>query len=322
MAVARRAGLCESSPMIDWHSLFTGPLDRMSAMRRDDAWMAEKMRDHRTRFVLVWRDRNLLIAGDAPQAVTLAGPRVREILTEAACETALLGLEGETAYFAADLSHREPTAFAELLGQAEFVDIRNARPLLEESVGGLLLQARGLMYWHRQNRFCAACGHPTLATTAGYSRRCTNADCGREHFPRLDPAIIVLVTRPTPEGEVCLLAHKAEWPDNRFSTIAGFVEPGETIEDAVRREVMEETGVTVVETQYRGSQPWPFPASLMLGFRASAVDPTIQVDNDEVAEARWFTRDDILNAAQRGFSVTRGGSISSWLVDGWLKEGE
>ena len=129
--------------MIDWHSLFTGPLDRMSAMRRDDAWMADKMRDHRTRFVLVWRDRNLLIAGDAPRAVTLAGSRVREILTEAACETALLGLEGETAYFAADLSHREPTAFAANSGPSEN-RIISATSIADPGNGGSNFQCSGI----------------------------------------------------------------------------------------------------------------------------------------------------------------------------------
>jgi NAD+ diphosphatase len=306
--------------MVDRSFLLKTTLDRASAFRRDEAWMAERLSDLKTQFVPVWRDRNLVVRGADAKPATL-GAEAAERLIEIASEIALLGIEGDTAYFAADLSHHEPPHLAEILGDAEFADIRGSRNLLEDGSGAMLLQARGLMYWHRNNRYCAACGASTKSAHAGYARRCNNDSCKREHFPRLDPAIIVLVTRQTPEGEVCLLAHKGEWEDNRYATVAGFVEPGETLEEAVRREVMEETGVAVVEAHYQGSQPWPFPASLMLAFRAIATDPHIAVDNDEVTQAGWFTRDQVVNCEQHGFTVSRGGSISRWLVDGWLKEG-
>ena len=307
--------------MIDRRLLVEVTLDRAAAYRRDQDWMAERLRHPLSRFVPVWRDRNLVEMGSEPRAVALGGAGVSDLLAGIASEIILLGVEGETAYFAADLSHHEPPALAEILGEAEFADIRNHRGLLENGAGAMLLQARGLMYWHRHNRFCSGCGAPTQSTQSGYARVCTHPDCGREHFPRLDPAIIVLVTRNTPDGELCLLAHKGEWEANRYATIAGFVEPGETIEEAVRREVMEEVGVAVTDVRYQASQPWPFPASLMLAFRACAASERIKVDNVEVSDARWFSRAEVLSAPANGLQIARGGSISRWLVDGWLTEG-
>ncbi len=300
--------------------LVAGSLDRSANFRRDDVWMAERLQDARTRFVPVWRDHNLVIAGDDPSVVTFGGPRA-QMLTEIASEVALLGVVGDVTYFAADLSHHESANLTEIIGEAEFTDIRQARILLDDGTGALLLQARGLLYWHRHNRFCANCGAPTESAHAGYARICSSPPCGREHFPRLDPAIIVLVTRQTDAGDVCLLGHKTEWPEGRFSTIAGFVEPGETIEQAVAREVMEETGVTVTESTYQASQPWPFPASLMLAFRARAISDVINVDNQEMAEARWFSRTQIRNG-EGGLRLTTGGSISRWLLETWLAEGK
>jgi NAD+ diphosphatase len=307
--------------MVDRNFLLKATLDRVSAMRRDEAWIAERLSDSRTRFVPVWRDHNLILRrGQELEVATLCGPDCSR-LAEIAGEIVLLGVEGETVYIAADLSHHEPDAFSGMIGEFEFADIRNSRLLLEDGAGAMLLQARGLMYWHRHNQFCANCGSPTKSSHAGYARKCANAGCGREHFPRLDPAVITLVTRQTPQGEVCLLVHKTEWAERRFATIAGFVEPGETLEEAVRREVQEEAGVKVIDVRYQGSQPWPFPASLMLAFRATADDERIEVDNDEVDEAIWLTRDEVVNAASQGIQVSRGGSISRWLVDGWLQEG-
>jgi NAD+ diphosphatase len=301
-------------------NLAASSLDRAANFRRDDAWMAERLQDARARFVPVWRDHNLVIAGDDPSVVSFGGPPAQKLI-EIASEVALLGVVGEVTYFAADLSHHESANLTEIIGAAEFTDIRQARVLLDDGAGALLLQARGLLYWHRHNRFCANCGALTNSAQAGYARVCSSPQCGREHFPRLDPAIIVLVTRQTEAGDVCLLGHKTEWPEGRFSTIAGFVEPGETIEQAVAREVLEETGVTTTETAYQASQPWPFPASLMLAFRARAASDVITVDNQEMAEARWFTRAQIHNG-EGGLRLTTGGSISRWLLETWLAEGE
>ena len=151
-------------------------------------------------------------------------------------------------------------------------------------------------------------------------RRCTNAACGQPHFPRTDPAVIMLVTRPGPGGGSCLLGHKASFMPGMYSTLAGFVEPGESLEEAVAREVMEEAGVAVTDVRYRASQPWPFPASIMLGYRATATTEAITVDPAELDDAYWFTRDDIARLGDTGKRLPRADSIAFWLIREWLEE--
>jgi NAD+ diphosphatase len=172
----------------------------------------------------------------------------------------------------------------------QFFDLRQASALLEEDIASLLGYALAMDYWHRTHRYCGVCGNPTEASETGHLRTCLNRDCGRRHFPRTDPAIIVLVE----DGrDSCLLGRKREWPDRRYSTIAGFVEPGETPEQAVLREVHEETGTSVRWITYKESQPWPFPGSLMLGYSAIAERGKIRLLDNELQDARWFTRDEI-----------------------------
>ena len=167
----------------------------------------------------------------------------------------------------------------------------------------------------KEKRFCGNCGSQTAIREGGYMRVCTNDDCGQRHFPRMDPAIIVLVTC----GERCLLGRKPVWPEGMYSTIAGFVEPGESIEDAVVREVREETGVEVAEMCYRSSQPWPFPTSLMLGFRARAKSEAIRVEQDELEDARWFTRAEMQEALdQDRLRLPPAISISRRLIEDWF----
>ena len=198
-----------------------------------------------------------------------------------------------------------------LVAPARFMDLRRAAALLERGQASLLAHARGMMHWHRNHLFCGTCGGATLSRQGGHVRVC--GSCGREHFPRTDPAVIMLVVR---DG-ACLLARKPEWTDGMYSTLAGFVEPGESLEEAVAREVFEETAVTVADVSYRASQPWPFPASLMLGFRARATTTRIQIDDHELADARWFRRDDLAH----GRHLPRADSIARWLIDEWLAEG-
>ena len=179
------------------------------------------------------------------------------------------------------------TGLAEL---GQFQELRQVAALLDAPDAAILAHARAMAYWHQRHRFCGDCGSPTESREGGYVRVCSNAQCGQHHFPRSDPAIIVLVE----SGNRCLLGRKSSWPAGQYSTIAGFVEPGECIEGAVIREVSEETGVQVGEIHYQSSQPWPFPSSLMLGFRARAVESTIRVDQDELRreDAQWFTREE------------------------------
>ncbi len=296
-----------------------GPLDRATALRRDDDWIAARLADRDSRVVPVWRDRNLIAGGDSPRAVMVSGTTARDMIDMAGA-LALLGVDGETAHFAVDLSAHEPAALEPLAGDAQFIDLRQAAPLMERRDGNLLAHARGIMYWHRHNRFCGNCGGVTESRNGGNMRQCTNADCGREHSPRTDPAVIMLVTRPGADGGACLLARSARFLAGMYSTLAGFVDPGESLEESVVREVMEETGVAVTDVRYQASQPWPFPASLMLGFRARATTFDIDFDGDELVDARWFRRADIARFGEDGRRLPRRDSIARWLVDTWLDE--
>ena len=297
--------------------LFIGEgLHRAAEFRRDEAWIAAKLGDPRSRILPVWRDRSLVLHGDAASAVMVTGADVPGAV-ELASEVVLLGVDGDVAYFAADLSHHETPSAGFLNGGAQFMDLREIGPLVEAKEGAMLALARGLMYWHRNHRFCGVCGNPTASRSAGFVRKCTNEACGREHYPRTDPAIIVLVTR---DDNYCLLGRQAVWPGQRYSTLAGFVEPGETLEAAVAREVHEETGVRISDARYQASQPWPFPTSLMLGFRAHAESREITLNDSELEDARWFSRDDVANFETRDFQLPRFGSISRWLIAGWLAD--
>ena len=180
----------------------------------------------------------------------------------------------------------------------------------------LLMHAIGLAEWHHATRFCPRCGGSLVSRAAGHELRCTA--CDRAQFPRTDPAVIMAITTGEGEDEALLLGRNAAWPPGRWSTLAGFCEPGETLEDAVRREVEEEVGVQVGEVDYFGSQPWPLPASLMLGFTGRALTTEIDVDGAEIEEARWWTRAELADAARSGeLVVPRGISISSSLIESW-----
>jgi NAD+ diphosphatase len=196
-------------------------------------------------------------------------------------------------------------------------DLREAAALLNDRDAGLFTHAVALANWHATHTHCPRCGTPTVTVAAGHAQRCP-AD-GSEHFPRIDPAVIMLVTDP---DDRCLLARNRRWPERRVSILAGFVEPGESAEQAVAREVGEETGITVARVRYVGSQPWPMPQSLMLGFRASAAgDLELRVDDDEIAEAHWFSRDELRSAlASREILLPPPVSIAHRLIESWYGE--
>lgn len=191
--------------------------------------------------------------------------------------------------------------------------LRMIGPAIDRDDASLAVHAVGIARWHERHRFCSVCGAPTVSAQSGHLRICTA--CGTHQFPRTDPAVIMLVTD---EEDRALLGRNPTWPEGRFSTLAGFVEPGEALDDAVRREVMEEVGVQVGEVRYAGSQPWPFPQSLMLGFFGSADSTQITVDADEIAEARWFTRDEVTEmTASAGLLLPPNVSISRALIQTW-----
>ena len=289
----------------------TPTLDRVSLNRRDEAWLAHRMAEPESRLLLVWRGQNLILEAAAPAAALLSLTEGGALLAEAR-EIALLGLVGERALFAADLSHREePPA----LPGARFADLRSVGPLLAREEGGLLAYARGLMHWHQRHRFCGVCGSPTESREAGHMRRCTNPACAAEHHPRTDPAVIMRVEH---QGRI-LLGRQKQWPVGMHSVLAGFVEPGESLEDAVRREVAEEVALQLTEVNYHSSQPWPFPSSIMLGFTAIAEGDQFRVDEHELEMARWFTREELLASPEdETFRLPRRDSIARRLVDDWI----
>lgn len=288
-------------------------LDRVPDRRRDPGWLEERLHDARSRFIPVWRARSLVTSADPPSAVLISPPlrapggRVGPIF---------LGMAGDSARFAIDLSDSEdPLADLGVEG-AVFEDLHKVGALLGRAEGALLAYARGMVHWHRRHIFCGRCGSETSSTEGGHVRRCSGDECAILHFPRTDPAIIVLVT----SGEACLLGRQAAWPERVFSALAGFVEPGESLSEAVAREVKEETGVTVTEVTYHSSQPWPFPSSLMLGFTATALRSEPQVDENELQDARWFGREELRDQVASGrVRLPRPVSIARRLIEEWLE---
>lgn len=285
--------------------------DRAVEWREDISWLDKQLASQASRVYPIWRHRFLF--SDDVTPLTLSPQDAGEL---AGLErVVLLGIIEGTARFALDISH-----LSEDLLPATSYDLRDVAMHLSDRVAAMLAFGRGMSVWHKDHLHCGRCGAPTAAERAGHLRRCTNHVCERTHFPRTDPAVITLVI----DGERCLLAKRATITIPRFSTVAGFVEPGETLEDAVRREVAEEVGVATGTVLYRASQPWPFPSSLMMGFWARATDPRIMVDGEEISEAAWFTRADIVQGLEaETLILPPEDSISRRLVEDWrnLPEG-
>lgn len=295
-------------------------LDRAATRREDSGWIESAIANGAGHLIAVWRDRNPidLINPAKPRAV-----RHPLELREHANELVFLGLEEDAPLFAADYSHLDAKAVQSLL-DTEFADLRRHGPLLDDEDAALLAYARGMLYWHRNHRFCGRCGSPTLSRKGGHSRTCSNPRCAHASFPRTDPAIIVLVEHPRDDGGPprCLLGRTPKFPSGVYSTLAGFVEPGETLEQTVRREVFEESGIRVGSVRYLASQPWPFPSSLMLGFHATAVSSAIHRHDKELEDADWFGLGDLRRAGEWGersaLCLPRRDSIARFLIQTWI----
>lgn len=279
---------------------FSGPaLDRVPERRGDAAWVAA---------LAARADAQALLLSEAgARAVRDGSTRLAWTAPgDAEGELVLLGLDDGVPLFAVDVGDRDGLP-------GETLDMRTLATELPERETGLAAYAAALLNWHRRHRFCSVCGNPTDSADAGHERRCPA--CGAHHFPRTDPVVIMRVRR----DDSLLLGHKPEWPEHRYSVLAGFVEPGETLEQTVRREVMEESGVTVGEVAYVASQPWPFPTSLMLGFEAIG-DGEPRADGHELTDVRWFTRAEVVAAAndEAELQLPPALSIARRLIDGWL----
>jgi NAD+ diphosphatase len=285
-------------------NLFSGRyLERVAHRRVDEAWLEAAMGNPDSLIVPVARGRNFIAwfgeSAAAWFAPNLLPPQVREALI-------LLGEFRGRPCFALDVSELEITVEPGVEA-TELMMMAWQMPSEEASV---LAYARGMVLWHERHRFCGRCGAPNVPRNAGHLLACSNPRCKGQVFPRIDPAIITLVT----DGERALLGRQASWPPGRYSTIAGFVEPGESLEDAVIREVEEETGVIVESVDYHSSQPWPFPSSLMLGFIAHARTTDIELRDGELEDARWFTRHDI---AVGNALLPPPTSVSFRLIEDW-----
>jgi NAD+ diphosphatase len=290
-------------------NFFAGPyIERRAEEREDPRWLSAARADPATLYVIEQGTAQLLRAGSEPHIAFLANDAPLVCAAEPA-SFVLLGWFHGARCVLADLPLGRPL---QPPPGTRLEELRPLAPLLDSEEAGLLAYARALTIWRARNRYCGVCAAPTAATRAGHCLRGTNPECAHEIFPRIDPAIIVLVS----DGERALLGRQASWPPRRYSTIAGFVEQGESLEDAVCREVAEETGVSVSEVRYHSSQPWPFPSSVMLGFKAAAPAGSAVRLNGELADAGWFTRAQLTSGEVLAPPAQ---SISWRLIESWLK---
>ncbi|MEM7292464.1 MAG: NAD(+) diphosphatase [Pseudomonadota bacterium] len=311
-----------SKPSFGYTSL---PLARLSAERKNPQWVAAQLDNPASLIYCLNGEKNLFAANtEKPTPVVLRRDESNEVLQRAR-RPIFLGMRERIACFAVDLG-RGPEAPEVLPPESEFVDLRSVATLLGADDASLLAYARGLVYWHAYNQFCGSCGAATYGAQAGHSRRCSNSECAREIFPRTDPAVIMLVEDLSdPKNPKALLGRNKRFAARMFSTLAGFVDPGETLEACVAREVYEEVGVHVENVRYQASQPWPFPASIMLGFRATATSKTIDTDADEIEEAYWFSARELQTFGEWGDGqenncLPRKDSIARYLVDSWIDD--
>lgn len=284
-------------------------IDRAAALRRDPDRLRALLNGPERRILPVWRNRH---AVDSDGGL-LTLPDVGD------WPCVFLGLVGETPWFATDLS---PLDDPPALG-GDWRDLREIGPIIAADDGALMGYARGLLGWHRRHRFCPVCGAATESLEGGHLRLCTDTACATPQFPRTDPAVIMLITDPAGRA---LLGRQTAWPGGMLSTLAGFVEPGETLEQAVAREVHEEAGIIVPvdSVRYVASQPWPFPSSLMLAFEARAISTDITIDHEELEDAAWFDRRTVATFRETaddgdGPALPRHDSVARFLINRWLQ---
>jgi NAD+ diphosphatase len=297
------------------HTFAGNPLDRADAQRRDPEWLARAAVEPNNRY-LPFAKLNVLLAGEEPRLGWLNTPQIQRLNLQA--PPILLGIEQDIAHFAIDVSEIDnPESALDLGDEWRFEDCRAAAMVLNPELTGILAQARSQLDWHRRHRFCSVCGNPSEAERGGHVRRCPS--CRAEHFPRTDPVAIMLITN----GDECLLGQSAGRlaRTGMYSALAGFIDQGESIEEAVRREVGEEAGIQVGEVRYHSSQPWPFPSSLMIGCHGKAISTEIEIDPTEMADVSWFSRAAVqlaMDQANPELKVPGPIAIAHHLIKAWV----
>lgn len=285
--------------------IFTGSgVERLSTLRQQPEALAAAFAEPEARFVPIWQSRCLLRDG----GIAVCQRDEVELLATGPEGAVFLGRREGRALFAVGVRSDTPPAN---LPADSFRGLREVVSEVSAADAALLAYARAMILWQENHRHCGVCGAPNRSTEGGFVMACTRSGCDHKSFPRIDPAVIVLVH----QGDRCLLGRQGAWPAGRFSTIAGFVEPGESLEDAVAREVHEETNIRVAECTYIASQPWPFPAAMMLGFHAEALSGDIRFNDSELQEARWLTRQEI-RAGSIGLPPRE--SIAFQLIEHWF----
>ena len=290
-------------------------LDRLVEHRDDNEWVSKALQEKYAHLVPLWRSRSLLERSDSGTlAIYLKSKQLPE--NDLIQPPTLLGTDYKRTYFAVSITDKQRDKVLKEHPNARFTDLRGASIDMDAKHAGILAYAKALHYWQHRHLFCGVCGAVNRLLSSGHKLVCSNEECARETFPRIDPAIIVLITHK----DHCLLGRNPNWPPKRFSTLAGFVEPGESLEDAVVREVYEEAQVQLSSMRYVSSQPWPFPASSMCGFYAEATSMDCGV-SDELEEVRWFNTDELVAAVKDGsVLLSPPVSIAFRLLADWFRK--
>lgn len=295
------------------------PLDRASDKRRDEAWIAEKLAASDSLGVALWNGKPLVEdrKEGGTQIAYLSAAMAKE-LANGAERLLFMGLWKDIAVFAVDLDGTADPADGPLDGLGRFEDLRAIALTLPPTDAAMLATAKQMFEWRRRHMHCAVCGQPSEVAEAGWKRICPS--CKSEHFPRTDPVVIMLPVK----GEKCLLGRQAAWPKGMFSALAGFLEPGESIEEACARELMEEAALRATRVRYHSTQPWPYPSSLMIGLIAEVENEDASPDQTELDEVRWFTREEakvLITGALPGARAPGAMAIAFQLIKAWAEEG-
>tara|TARA_R110001606_G_scaffold321055_2_gene467966 strand:- start:10916 stop:11860 length:945 start_codon:yes stop_codon:yes gene_type:complete len=304
-------------PLTALNTFAGNPLDRAGDLRNDPDWLAGREADPEAIALVLWEGRPLIEDhADGPRLVWLSLKHARDMIPD---RDVFLGLWKQAPVFAVEFEGSIDPATGPVAGLGAFHEMREAGGLLSEADAAMAGVAKSLFDWRRRHGFCAACGIESETACGGWKRICPA--CGVEHFPRVDPVTIMLPVFKSPEGDRCLLGRQAAWPEGRMSALAGFLEPGESIEEACAREIEEEAGLTVTAVRYHSSQPWPFPSQLMIGLIAEVSDDNAAPDQTELEAVAWLTRDEaraVLAGTHPAIKAPPRVAIARTLLQAWI----